>query len=246
MLKCRGAHAWTGDPSLESEPKSRTHDAEAELFDPLASEYDNWFDGEGKLIFAIEVRAFQEVLGSLPKPRLEIGVGSGRFAQALGIETGVDPSIRLLELASKRGIKVILGRGEHHLFQAGSFRSVFLIVTLCFVDSPPEVLKQAHRILAPGGKIVLGLVLKDSPWGKFYEKKRMQGHRLYRYANFYKYAEVVTFLEQSGFSIEKVISTLFQKPNEVEQMELPRNGFSPAAGFVITMAEKKASEEAPV
>jgi hypothetical protein len=51
----------------------------------------------------------------------------------------------------------------------------------------------------------------------------------------------MTFLEQSGFSIEKVVSTLFQKPGKVEQVELPRKGFSPSAGFVIIMAEKKAS-----
>ncbi len=230
--------------SSGSGAKSRTHDVQAELFDPFASEYDNWFEGEGKLVFAIEVRAFQEVLGLLPEPRLEIGVGSGRFAQALGIETGVDPSIRLLELASKRGIRVIRGRGEQHLFRAGSFRSVFLIVALCFVDSPSEVLRQAHRVLAPSGKIVLGLILKDSPWGKFYEEKGLQGHRLYRYASFYRYAEVVTLLEQSGFSIEKVVSTLSQKPGKVEQMELPGKGFSPAAGFVVIMAKKKAGEAA--
>jgi len=56
-------------------------------FDSLASAYDAWFDGEGKLIFAIEVKAFQEILPLLPKPWLEVGVGSGRFAQALGIES---------------------------------------------------------------------------------------------------------------------------------------------------------------
>jgi len=66
------------------------------LFDSLASEYDAWFEQEGKLIFDIEVKAFQEMLPLLPKPWLEVGVGSGRFAQALGIETGVDPSARLL------------------------------------------------------------------------------------------------------------------------------------------------------
>jgi ubiquinone/menaquinone biosynthesis C-methylase UbiE len=240
MLNVKGLMPRQEAPPSGSGAKSRTYDVQAELFDPFASEYDNWFDGEGKLVFAIEVRALQEALGLSPEPRLEIGVGSGRFAQALGIETGVDPSIRLLELASKRGIQVVQGRGEQHLFRTGSFRSVFLIVALCFVDSPSEVLRQAHRVLTPSGKIVLGLILKDSPWGKFYEKKGMQGHPLYRHATFYEYAEVVTLLEQSGFSIEKVTSTLFQKPGKVAQMELPRKGFSAAAGFVIIMAKKKA------
>jgi len=84
--------------------------------------------------------------------------------------------------------------------------------------------------------------LKESPWGKFYEKKKIQGHRFYKYANFYKYDEVVTFLEQSDFSIEKVISTLFQKPGKVDRVESPRAGFSSAAGFVIIVAGKKAAK----
>ncbi len=94
-------------------------------FDTLASAYDAWFEGKGKLAFAIEVRAFHEVLPSLPKPWLEIGVGSGRFAQALGIETGLDPSVRMLEIARRRGIMAYLGRGEQLPFGDASFGTVF-------------------------------------------------------------------------------------------------------------------------
>lgn len=220
-------------------PSTGDSSNKAALFDNLALDYDNWFEQEGKLIFAIEVRAFQEVLNSLPKPWLEVGVGSGRFAQALGIKTGIDPSARLLELASKREVEVVLGRGEQRHFQPGSFGSVYLIVTLCFVDSPSKVLQEVYRILAPGGKIVLGLVLKDSPWGKFYEEKSRQGHRFYKYATFYKYNEVVTLLEESGFSIQKTISTLFQKPDKVEHLELPQKGLAPDAGFTVIVAEKQ-------
>ncbi len=152
------------------------------LFDNLASEYDAWFEGEGKRIFDIEVKTFQEVLISLPKPWLEVGVGSGRFAQALGIETGIDPSIRLLELARSRGVTGYLARGEDEFFDEGSFGTVFLIVTLCFVASPLVVLREAHRILQEGGKIILGLVLRESPWGQFYLGEKKKGHRFYKHA----------------------------------------------------------------
>jgi SAM-dependent methyltransferase len=226
-----------------SEPEA--HVAEAEPFDLLAAEYDNWFDEDGKLIFATEVRAFQEILDFLPEPWLEVGVGSGRFAQALGIGSGIDPSARLLEMAGRRGINVRLGRGEQQLFSTASFGTVFLIVTLCFVNSVPGVLREVCRILTADGKIVLGLVLKDNPWVTFYGDKKKQGHRFYKYASFYKYDEVVAFLEQAGFSVERVISTLFQKPGEVKKLESPREGFFPAAGFVIITAGKKAGEKAP-
>jgi SAM-dependent methyltransferase len=222
----------------ESKTGTRRGDTHVPPFDELASDYDAWFDEAGKPVFAIEVSAFHEVLPSLPKPWLEIGVGSGRFARALGIETGGDPSIRLLELARQRGISGFLGRGEQAPFGDESFGTVFLIVTLCFVDSPLDVLREASRILVPNGKIVLGLVLKESPWGKFYQRQKEQGHRFYRYATFYSYKEVAKLLKQSGFSIEQVISTLFQTPGKVNRMELPQRGYSSSAGFTVVVAKK--------
>ena len=208
----------------------------ASPFDSLALDYDNWFEREGMPIFAIETEAFQEILLSLPKPWLEVGVGSGRFAQALGIEIGLDPSVKLLDIARNRSLNVLLGRGEDTPFADGAFGTVFLIVTLCFVDSPLAVLTEANRLLKQGGKIVLGLVLWESPWGQFYQAKKE--HRFYKHATFYSYAEVTGLLGQAGFSVEKTISTLFQKPGEVEHMESPQEGFSSDAGFTIILARK--------
>jgi len=148
----------------------------------------------------------------------------------------------LLEFASKRGIEVVVGRGEQHIFSVASFGAVFLIVTLCFVNSAPDVLKEAYRILVPGGKIVLGLVLKESPWGRFYEQKKKQGHRFYKYATFYRYNDIAKLLEEADFPVERVVSTLFQKPGKVEHVELPREGFFHDAGFVIIIAEKSISK----
>lgn len=208
-------------------------------FDDLAVEYDRWFEEKGHLIFDIEVQAFKRLLSSLPKPWLEIGVGSGRFARALGIETGVDPSSELLRLARKRGVRAVQGRVEQGLFQENSWGSVFFIVTLCFLDSPPEALREAHRILDAGGKIVLGLVLKESPWGRFYIKKKGEGHRFYRHAEFYSYDETSRLLSDAGFTIETVFSTLFQKPGEVHRLESPRKGYFSEAGFTIIAAGKR-------
>ena len=233
-------------PALASKITTRHSNTGVSPFDDLASDYDAWFEREGKPIFAIEVPAFHEVLPSLPKPWLEIGVGSGRFAQALGIETGVDPSIKLLEMARQRGITGFLGRGEQELFDKESFGTLFLIVTLCFIDSPLEVLKEAYRIMVPGGKIVLGLVLKESPWGKFYQQKKKQGHRFYKYATFYKSDEVIRLLVQAGFSIEKIISTLFQEPGKVDDMETPRDGYFPNAGFTVIVAGKHPADSEKV
>jgi SAM-dependent methyltransferase len=225
------------NPGLNA--RNRQSNTEWSPFNDLAPEYDAWFDKEGSLIFFIEVEAFKSLLPFLPRPWLEIGVGSGRFAQALGIETGVDPSIKLLEMARRRGVTAFLGQGQQEIFDKESFGTVFLVVTLCFLNSPLEVLKEASRILSPNGKIVLGLVLKESPWGQFYQAKKAEGHRFYRYATFYSCDEVVRLMVEAGFVTERVISTLFQKPGEVHSTEEPREGYSPDAGFTIIVAGKK-------
>ncbi|MFC1962331.1 methyltransferase domain-containing protein [Chloroflexota bacterium] len=104
-------------------------------YNSFAPEYDAWFDGEGQLIFATELNALEEILPALPRPWLEVGIGSGRFALALGVETGIDLSLKMAEIARSRGLKVILARGEKLPFPEGSFGVAFLLFTRCFVDS---------------------------------------------------------------------------------------------------------------
>jgi len=213
------------------EPKIR-------VFDSLASDYDAWFEEEGRLIFASEVEALRQAIPLLPKPWVEVGVGSGRFAQALGIDIGLEPSSKLLEMARYRGITVLSGTGEDMPFKDGVFGTIFFVVTLCFVDSPRRTLDEAARLLRSGGKVVLGMVLRESPWGQLYQTKKETGHHFYRYAMFYSYGEVDMLLKQAGFSVEQVISTLFQNPGEVNHIELPREGFSVDAGFTVILAGK--------
>ncbi|MBS3794732.1 MAG: class I SAM-dependent methyltransferase, partial [Candidatus Thorarchaeota archaeon] len=85
------------------------------------------------------------LLPMLPEPWLEVGVGSGRFARALGIEVGIDPSRELLEMAKQRDINIALARGEDGVFMNGSFGTVFLIVTICFLENPMKVLTEINR-----------------------------------------------------------------------------------------------------
>jgi len=59
-----------------------------------------------------------------------------------------------------------------------------------FLGSPLDVLKEVYHITVPGGKIVLGLVLKESLRGKFYQQKKKQGYRFYKCTTFYRYDEV--------------------------------------------------------
>jgi SAM-dependent methyltransferase len=207
-------------------------------FEEFAEQYDAWFDGDDRLIFDIEVKGFKQIVDLLPQPWVEIGVGSGRFAEALGIKMGLEPSNRLREMAGKRGIKVIKARGEDRVFEPGAFGTVFLIATLCFVDSPQDVLERAWEILSDDGRLVLGLMLKGSPWTRYYLEKKRRGHPFYSVARFFSYDELLTLLRDSRFSIERAVSVLFQQPEHVERSETPVEGLSADAGFNIIVANK--------
>lgn len=195
------------------------------------------------MISASEVEALKQVLPSLPRPWVEVGVGSGRFAMAIRIDVGLDPSSKLVEMAKNRGVGVLSGRGEQMPFRTGVFGAVFLIATLCFLDSPGTTLTEAARILRSEGKVVLGTVSRDSLWGQLYQGKKEAGHRLYRHATFYTHGEVKMLLTHTGFSIERVVATLFQNPCQVNHIEVPREGFSADAGFAVILACKASGWE---
>lgn len=89
---------------------------------------------------------------------------------------------------------------------------------------------------------MLGLVLRDSPWGQYYLTKKNEGHRFYKHAIFYSYQEATQLLEHTGFAVDKAVSTLFQKPYKVQTMEMPLEEFSPDAGFTIVVAVKAPEE----
>lgn len=183
------------------------------VFDEYAEEYDRWYD-EHKEEFEKEVACFRRIVDA-PKPWLEIGVGSGRFARALGIEYGVDPAGRMVNIAIKRGIATWQAKGEELPFPNNFFGAVFIIVTLCFVDNPIAILKEANRVLREGGKLYLGIIPRDSELGKDYMEKGKEGHKFYSVAKFYTIEEVKEMLSKTGFEVTKIEKANLEKPDFV-------------------------------
>jgi len=210
-------------------------------FDPFErypNRYDAWFDGAGKEIFALEVRAIKELRRGLPRPFLEIGVGSGRFAKALDIPWGIDPSQKLADIARSRNIRVIDGVGENLPIPDNLLGTVFLIVTLCFVDDPRKVISEARRVLVDGGYLVVGVVPAEFPWGRFYQEQSGKGHPFYSHARFFVCKDLIELLEEHGFHLVKKVSTLFSPPGEELSPEI-KEGYHPDAGFVVLSAKLK-------
>ena len=213
------------------------------VFDTFAERYDKWYDKPlGKTAFKLEKECIESLCKNSERPFLEIGVGTGRFAVALKVDYGIDKSIGVLKFAKERGIAIIRGEGESLPFVDASFGAVFIIVTLCFVDEPLKVLKEASRVLKDDGFVILGLILKESPWASFYKKKGEEDNVFYKIAKFYTINELKSMLKSVGLQISEVRSTILQPPTEEPlHFELSSEGYYKEAGFVAIKTQKRNS-----
>lgn len=208
------------------------------VFDLFTDKYDAWYDSEeGRLLYESEITCIRPVVESSPKPILEIGVGTGRFAMHFPDVIGIDPSLNALKMAGKRGVKIVHGDGEHLPFKDKTFDCILIIMTLCFVENPLDVLKEAGRVLNKNGSILLDIVPKDSPWGIFYEEKKKAGHPFYSNARFYTLKDVENMLQIAGLKISRIRSTLLQRPDAPRRVEEPVEGYVKDAGFLCIEAK---------
>mgnify|MGYP002630513478 CR=1 FL=1 len=203
------------------------------VFDEYAAEYDRWFDES--LLFEIERTALQTILPPDWRPSLEIGVGPGRFAQAMHTTFGLDPAQAPLHLAGQRGIITCQGQAEALPFRSNSLQGIALLFTLCFLASPRQALDECARVLKADGQLMLGFVPAQSVWGQTLEKKKKANHPFYRTARFQTVARLRTILQDSGFKISQSCSTLYQKPGQVTTPETPEPGLDEQAGFVALL-----------
>lgn len=214
------------------------------VFEERAAAYDAWYDTpSGAALFATELDALRPLFTGLPRPWLEVGVGTGRFAAALGVDVGLDPALGALALARDRGGAVVAGTGEAPPFANASFGAVLFVVTLCFVSDPRAVLGEARRILAPGGGVVLGIVPAESPWGLRYQQLAASGHPYYRHAHFFTRDDLGTALRAAGFTPARVRSTLLWGPEmEPPSERIVREGWDSQAGFAAVLAAPSRAE----
>lgn len=209
------------------------------VFDILTREYDEWYDSkEGSLVYESELLCLKSLIEKDAYLMLEIGVGTGRFGSYFKGTVGIDPSLNALKFAKKRGVTVVQGIGECLPFKDRTFDYVILIVTLCFVQNPIDVLKESKRVLKERGSVIIGIISSDSAWGVFYEDKRKKGHPFYSMARFYSFKELKEMFKKVGLNVISIKSTLFQKPHAVKRIEYPIDGFREDAGFICIKLRK--------
>lgn len=95
---------------------------------------------------------------------LEIGIGTGRNLPYYPAEVpliGIDVSPAMLELARERArqlnrpVELHVGDAQALDFPAASFDTVVSTLSLCTIPDPAQAVREATRVLRPGGRLIL-------------------------------------------------------------------------------------------
>ena len=202
------------------------------VFDEHTLDYDDWFQRHNTA-YQSELLALQKAV-PIDKLGIEIGVGTGRFAQNLHIKHGVEPAENMAKMAEQRDIKVIRAVAENLPIQAESFDYALLVTTVCFLSDIPKAFSEINRILKPQGEVILAIIDKNSALGKKYETGKAE-NKFYKDAHFHSTEEITELAAQAGFGKFEYWQTLFKESSDI--VEQPKQGFGEGS-FVVIKAQK--------
>ncbi len=172
----------------------------------VAALYDGWFETPlGQMVDRLEKRLIYRLAQPQAGERaLDVGTGTGHYALDLARQglrvTGYDRSEAMLAVAQRADPTIAWERGEAEMlpYADGSFDLVLSVTALEFVRDPVRALAEMFRVVAPGGRVVVGTLNASSPWAQMYQREAERHETPFRYARFLSPDEFVGLLRAYG------------------------------------------------
>lgn len=132
---------------------------------------------------------------------LDIGCGTNQLVRAHGQGVGVD-------VFPWEGADLVVDDTAHLPFADGEFATVTIIAALNHIPNRREVLREAHRLLEPGGRIVLTMIpprisalwhALRRPWDHDQTERGMQPGEVYGLTP----TAMRALLAEAGFVVER-------------------------------------------
>jgi SAM-dependent methyltransferase len=141
---------------------------------------------------------------------LDVGCSSGEFVRSaarLGFDAeGVEPAPAAARAAQQAGLNVRQGLVEDAAFPAQSFDALTLFEVIEHLREPLPLLRECHRILRPGGVLMVGTGNRAS-WTACALRERWEyfdiGHHG-GHISFFSPASLRLVAERTGFGVERV------------------------------------------
>jgi ubiquinone/menaquinone biosynthesis C-methylase UbiE len=138
-----------------------------------------------------------------------------RLALSGAAVVGIDASASMVAAARERASAVgaavgfCQGTAEALPFPDGSFDLVVAVTVLCFIDDPLPTFREAHRVLAPGGRLVIGELGRFSSWAVQRRVRAWLGDPVWSSARFRTAHELRRTARLAGFSVTSLRGAVF-------------------------------------
>ncbi len=142
---------------------------------------------------------------------LDIGCGDGfhlkllrKFGKPGWSLEGVDVDARAVEIASRHGATIHQGAVEDIDLGENRYDVVYTIQTLEHVAHPDRMLAAIHRLLKPGGRLVVVTDNTDSVDFGLFKKRHWGGYHFPRHWNLFNPSSLGRLARTTGFDVEKI------------------------------------------
>jgi len=191
-----------------------------------------WFAGRRHIIASFLSRLFPQAEVSKPAI-LDVGCGTGANLELLdqfGVAEGVDVSADALEFCRQRGLeRVRQGAAEKLPYESGTFDLVTGLDVVEHLDDDLAGLREMHRVLKPGGRILLFVPAFMFLWGV---QDDISNHR-----RRYTLKELKQRVQEAGFEVERAsyANITFFTPILLGRILMRITGFRPASENNLTI-----------
>ncbi len=177
----------------------------------------------GAITDTLEQRLIVEFVGEVGGKRLlDAGCGDGLLVSALtrrgAYAVGIDADFRMLVAAESRATHAegrrafVEGRLEKLPFPDAVFDVVVAVTVLCFVSDPSLVLREAVRVLRPGGRLVIGELGRWNVWAARRRIRAWLGSQTWKAARFRTASELRSLVEQAGIAVTGARGAVYYPP----------------------------------
>lgn len=219
------------------------------VFNAVAKDYDQWYTTQmGRFVDTVETAcAFELFTPESGQRILDVGCGTGNFSVKLAekgaVVTGIDISEDMLAIAREKTGDLPITYRHMDLYQLdfedNTFDAVFSMAAFEFVKEPGRALGELFRVLKPGGRLLIGTIHLDSPWGRLYTSEPFKTDTVF------KYAALKSLEEMAAYYPEWLIQTrecLFTPPeaseNEIKADSEAHYQTVNRGGFICLLWEK--------
>ncbi len=225
----------------------------------LADSYARWRASPlGAITERVEERVVFDLAGSLRGRKvLDVGTGDGTYAIEAARRgakvTGIDVDPAMLAAARSRSesadVSVALreARAEGLPFDASAFDVVLAVTVLCFVPDARGAVREMARVLAPGGRLVLGELGRFSVWAAERRVRGWLGSSTWKRARFWSRRDLAELACDAGLHVVETRGSIFYPPSDVAaRLGAPLEPLltrirAPGAAFLALAADNPAS-----